>query len=165
MNSQSVESLNVASNFRMRRARIDDLDTIVRLLANDPLGQHRECYGNPLPDAYLVAFKAIDTDPNQLLAVACSDQEVVGVLQLTFLPNLTYKGAWRAQIEGVRIAAHLRSQGIGRFMFAWAIEQARARDCRLVQLTTDKTRPDARRFYESLGFIASHEGMKLTLVG
>jgi GNAT superfamily N-acetyltransferase len=89
--------------------------------------------------------------------------EVVGVLQLTFIPYLTYKGGWRALIEGVRVAAPLRSAGIGRRMFLWAIDRARQRQCRMVQLTSDKTRPEAIRFYESLGFVASHEGMKLHL--
>jgi len=147
----------------MRRARRDDLETIVRLLADDPLGARRERYELPLPPEYAAAFSAIDSDPNQELAVAVIDGEVVGVLQLTYLPNLTYRGGWRALIEGVRIAASVRSQGIGRFMFEWAVERARERRCHLVQLTTDKARPDALRFYQSLGFAASHEGMKLSL--
>ena len=87
----------------------------------------------------------------------------MGLLQLTFLPYLTYCGGWRAQIEGVRIAASERSQGLGRRMLEWAVERARARGCHLVQLATDKTRPQAKRFYETLGFVASHEGMKLHL--
>lgn len=163
MSPQSDDKPIAGPGFYMRRAHTNDLDAIVRLLANDPLGQHRERYDKPLPDAYRQAFEAIDMDTNQLLVVACIGDDVVGVLQLTFLPNMTYQGAWRAQIEGVRIAEHLRSQGIGRLMFAWAIDRARERRCHLVQLATDKTRPDARRFYETLGFVASHEGMKLTL--
>jgi GNAT superfamily N-acetyltransferase len=147
----------------MRRARRDDLEIIVRLLADDPLGAKRERYELPLPPEYGAAFSAIDRDPNHELAVACLDDEVVGVMQLTYLPNLTYRGGWRALIEGVRIAARVRSTGIGRDMFTWAIDRARARGCRLVQLTTDKSRPAALRFYQSLGFEASHEGMKLNL--
>ena len=147
----------------MRRACLEDLDTIVRLLAQDPIGQHRERYGDPLPPGYARAFEAIDRDPNQLLAVCCRQTRVIGVLQITFLPYLTYQGGWRALIEGVRIAPQARSRGIGRFMFEWAFDQARARGCHLVQLTTDKARPDAMRFYRSLGFTASHEGMKLHL--
>ena len=147
----------------MRRARAADIDAIVRLLANDPLGQHRERYCEPLPDSYRIAFEAIDRDPNQLLAVCCVGAPVVGVLQITFLPYLTYQGGWRALIEGVRTEPELRSRGVGRFMFDWAISQARARGCHMVQLTTDKARPDAMRFYLSLGFTASHEGMKLHL--
>jgi GNAT superfamily N-acetyltransferase len=147
----------------MRRAQRDDLETIVRLLADDPLGAKRERYELPLPPEYGAAFSAIDSDPNQELTVACLGGEVVGVLQLTYLPYLTYRGGWRALIEGVRIAAGVRAQGIGRNMFEWAIDRARARGCHLVQLTTDKARPDALRFYQSLGFVASHEGMKLSL--
>jgi GNAT superfamily N-acetyltransferase len=147
----------------LRRACLDDLDAIVRLLADDPLGARRERYQHPLPASYDAAFRAIDADPNQELTVACLGSNVVGVLQITFLPYLTYQGGWRALIEGVRIAVDVRSQGIGRVMFDWAIERARERGCHLVQLTTDKSRPDALRFYDSLGFVASHEGMKLTL--
>ena len=146
-----------------RRARANDLAAIVELLANDPLGAKRERLQSPLPASYAAAFAAIDRDPNQELVVACRDRAVVGVMQLTFLPYLTYAGGWRAQIEGVRIAAQERSQGLGRQMIQWAIERARARGCHMVQLTTDKTRPEAKRFYDALGFVASHEGMKLHL--
>lgn len=154
---------DAAQPLRMRRARAEDLDAIVRMLADDPLGSRRERYCTPLPDAYRRAFEAIERDPNQYLAVCCEDERVIGVLQLTFLPYLTYQGGWRALIEGVRTAAAARSQGIGRFMFEWAIAEARARGCHLVQLTTDKSRPDAQRFYRALGFEATHEGMKLHL--
>ena len=147
-----------------RRATRADLDALVRLLADDPLGAQRECYRSPLPRAYLDAFAAIDTDPNNELVVACSDGRVVGLMQLTFVPGLTLQGGWRALVEGVRIDAGMRSRGLGRTMFEWAIARARERGCRLIQLTTDKSRPDAKRFYESLGFVASHEGMKLQLV-
>lgn len=148
---------------QMRRAVAEDLDPIVRMLADDPLGRRRESYLTPLPESYRRTFEAIDRDPNQFLAVCCDGKRVVGVLQITFLPYLTYRGGWRALIEGVRTASDARSQGIGRFMFDWAIGQARARGCHLVQLTTDKARPDAQRFYRALGFEASHEGMKLHL--
>ena len=144
-----------------RRALPGDLEAIVALLANDPLGAQRERLQSPLPASYAAAFAAIDRDPNHELVVACRAHTVVGVLQLTFLPHLTYCGGWRAQIEGVRIAADERSHGLGRQMIEWALERARARGCHLVQLTTDKSRPDAKRFYEALGFVASHEGMKL----
>ncbi|HEY7041003.1 MAG TPA: GNAT family N-acetyltransferase [Methylomirabilota bacterium] len=143
----------------MRRARLDDVPEIVRLLADDPLGAARERYETPLPESYRRAFEAIDRDDNNELIVACQGEQVVGVLQLTFMPSLTYQGLWRAQIEGVRVDAKIRSQGLGHALFEWAIE----RGCHLVQLTTDKRRPEARRFYESLGFVASHEGMKLPL--
>jgi GNAT superfamily N-acetyltransferase len=150
-------------SLRMRRARADDLDAIVRLRADDPLGSQREHYDVPLPAAYGRTFAAIDRDPNQYLAVCCEDVRVIGVLQITFLPYLTYQGGWRALIEGVRTAGDARSKGVGRFMLEWAIDEARARGCHVVQLTTDKSRPDAHRFYRTLGFEASHEGMKLHL--
>ena len=147
-----------------RRARRDDLPSIVALLADDPLGATREHIADPLPQSYFDAFAAIDADPNQeLVVVDDGSGSIAGVLQLTFVPSITYRGGWRALIEGVRVASPARSTGIGRRMFAWAIERARIRGCRLVQLTTDKRRPDAIRFYESLGFVASHEGMKLVL--
>lgn len=147
-----------------RRARRDDLPAVVRLLADDLLGAGRETVSEPLLPAYLQAFDAIESDPNQALAVAQdADGRVVGVLQLTFVPSLTHRGGWRAQIEGVRVAAALRSAGVGERMFEWAIDRARERGCRMVQLTTDRARPDAIRFYERLGFVASHVGMKLSL--
>lgn len=144
----------------LRRAVADDLPAIVRLLAEDPLGAKRERYGVPLAASYRAAFDAIDRDPNQELCVACIGESVVGVLQLTFIPYLTYQGGWRALIEGVRIAPGMRSQGLGRTLFEWAFARARARGCHMVQLTSDKSRPDAIRFYQGLGFVASHEGMK-----
>jgi GNAT superfamily N-acetyltransferase len=148
-----------------RRATRADVPGIVHLLADDPLGAKREKAEVPLPESYWRAFEAIDGDPNNELIVACRDTELIGVLQLTFIPSLTYQGGWRAAIEGVRVAGSVRSQGLGRKMFEWAIAQAHQRGCHLVQLTTDKARPDARRFYEGLGFVASHEGMKLHLSG
>lgn len=151
------------SAVQIREALADDLSAIVKMLADDPLGRRREHYAQPLPAGYVNAFQAMDTDPNQLLIVATVAGDVAGVLQLTFIPNLTYQGSWRAQIEGVRVAAGHRSQGIGRMMFEWAIERARSQGCMLVQLTTDRQRPDALRFYASLGFKASHHGMKLPL--
>lgn len=146
-----------------RRAARGDLENIVRLLADDPLGARREAYTLPLPERYAVAFDAIDRDPNNELVVVELEGNVVGVLQLTYVPGMTYQGSWRASIEGVRIDASLRSGGLGRSLLLWAIERARSRRCRLVQLTSDKARPDALRFYESLGFVASHEGLKLHL--
>jgi GNAT superfamily N-acetyltransferase len=146
-----------------RRAQPADLPAIVALLANDILGQGREDASSPLNPNYVDAFQAILTDPNQLQMVATSDGEVIGTLQLTFIPGLARKGAWRGQIEAVRIAETHRGSGVGQQMFEWAIEQCRARGCNLVQLTTDKTRADAHRFYDRLGFVDSHIGYKLTL--
>ena len=148
-----------------RRATGDDVPHIVRLLADDPLGAKRERCETPLPTSYYEAFAAIDADPNNELVVVEANGQVVGVLQLTFIPYLTYRGGWRALIEGVRIDSRLRSSGLGRRLFEWAIARANERGCHLLQLTTDKMRPDAIRFYESLGFVASHEGMKLPLQG
>lgn len=117
----------------------------------------------PLAQAYLDAFVAIEADPNQLLSVADDKGDVVGTLMLTFIPGISRLGAWRGQIEAVRIAATHRGEGLGRTYFEWAIAQCQARGCSLVQLTSDKTRHDAQRFYKSLGFVASHEGYKLIL--
>lgn len=147
--------------FAIRPARQEDLPAIVRLLANDDLGSRRERYEEPLPDIYYQAFETIDSDPNNEAVVVEDDSGIIGTLQITFIPNLTYQGGIRAQIEGVRIDDRYRGAGIGRRLFEWAIEHAREKGCHLVQLTADKTRADAHRFYESLGFKASHEGMKL----
>ena len=147
-----------------RKATRADLETIVAMLADDALGATRERPGLPLDIRYTEAFDAIARDDNQLLAVV-EDGEgaVVGCLQLTFIPGLSRLGLWRGQIESVRIASSRRGSGLGRVMFEWAIEECRRRGCGLVQLTSDKARPDAIRFYESLGFAASHEGLKLAL--
>ena len=147
-----------------RRAIASDLPAIVSLLFNDPLGRQREDSRDPPNPRYVAAFDAIQADPNQYLAVACrAEGEVVGCLQVSFLPGLSRLGQWRGQIEGVRVAESVRGTGIGARFFQWAIDLCRSRGCGLVQLTTDKARPDAHRFYEGLGFVASHEGMKLSL--
>ncbi|HWX48955.1 MAG TPA: GNAT family N-acetyltransferase [Roseomonas sp.] len=146
-----------------RAAKASDLPAIIAMLAEDPLGSQREVAGATPDRRYLEAFAAIQADPNQLLAVAVDGEEVVGTLQLSFIPGLARMGAWRGQIEAVRIAATRRGEGLGERMFAWAIAECRARNCSLVQLTTDKRRADAHRFYERLGFVASHAGYKLAL--
>lgn len=149
---------------RVRLARAEDLPAIVAMLADDPLGAQREDPSHPLPPAYRAAFEAIDHDPhNELVVAEAADGQPVAVLQLTFTPTLTHQGSWRASIEGVRVASHCRGMGLGRQLLSWALTRAQERGCRLLQLTTDKRRPDARRFYESLGFVATHEGMKLPL--
>lgn len=144
-----------------RPASRDDVPSIVDMLADDPLGAQREQATRPLPEAYFNTFKAIENDPNNELIVAEQEGHMVGVMQITFIPYMTYKGSWRALIEGVRIHKDFRSQGLGRDMLQWAIERSRTRGCKLVQLTSDKKRPEAIRFYESLGFKASHEGLKM----
>ena len=146
-----------------RRASRDDVPAIVKLLADDPLGAKREVFAMPLAETYYRAFEAIERDANNELVVVELESRVVGVLQLTFIPYITYQGGWRALIEGVRISPELRSSRIGRKLFEWVIERARKRKCHLIQLTSDKTRRAAIRFYEGLGFVASHEGMKLHL--
>lgn len=144
----------------MRTAVAADLPAILRLLADDPLGKARE---TAVDESYQAAFAAIAADPNHEMVVAELDGRVVGCFQLSFIPGLSRRGAWRAQIESVRIDSALRGRGAGQAMMTWAIARARARGCALVQLTTDKRRPDAHRFYARLGFVASHEGMKLEL--
>jgi GNAT superfamily N-acetyltransferase len=151
------------ASLSFRRATQTDVPDIVRMLADDPLGARRESFTSPLPASYYAAFDAVERDPNNELVVATLSGRVVGVLQITFIPYLTYRGGWRALIEGVRVEASVRSSGIGKHLFEWAIARARERGCHMVQLTSDKTRPDAIRFYESLGFVASHEGLKLHL--
>ena len=146
-----------------RQAVKSDLDAIVRMLADDPLGATRETYSTPLPEVYQKAFDAIDRDANNQLIVAEIGGRVAGVLQLTFIPYLTYRGGWRALIEGVRVDGSVRASGIGRKLLECAIERAKLRNCHMVQLTSDKSRRDAIGFYESLGFKASHEGLKLHL--
>ncbi|MGO8957642.1 MAG: GNAT family N-acetyltransferase [Streptosporangiaceae bacterium] len=154
----------VADPVALRRASADDVAAIVGLLAADQLGANRDgVHSEADVAAYTAAFRAIDADPAHLLLVAESAGEIVGTMQLSFLPGLARRGALRAQIEAVRVAASLRGSGLGGAMMRWAIDEARRRGCALVQLTSDKSRTDAHRFYERLGFVASHEGMKLAL--
>lgn len=147
----------------IRRARVVDLPAIVALLADDELGRHREAPGSPMAHEYTDAFTEIEADPNQYLAVAVDGEAIVATLQLSFIPGLSRTGAWRGQIEGVRVASSHRNAGIGKKLFEWAIAECRSRGCRIVQLTSDKARTDAHRFYERLGFEATHEGYKLVL--
>lgn len=154
----------IADSIKIRSAAEGDLPEIVRMLADDPLGSHREMSIDPLPVSYYAAFEAIQQDSNNELVVAEAENGcVIAVLQLTFTPYITHKGGWRATIEGVRVDRQFRGSALGRDLFAWAIRRAQDRGCHLVQLTTDKERPEALRFYQALGFTASHEGMKLKL--
>jgi len=146
----------------IRPARRDDVAAIVGMLADDPLGSARERLEEPLPQSYFKAFAALDRDPNIELVVAQDGEgTVVGCLQLCILPGLSSQGASRGLIEDVRVAAHCRSRGIGEAMVQWAVEQARAKGCKLVELLTHHTRLDAQRFYERLGFQRSHVGMTI----
>jgi GNAT superfamily N-acetyltransferase len=148
----------------LRRAALPDVPAIIALLADDELGATRDGIRTETDLAvYQQAFGAIDRDAAQLLVVGDADGRLVATLQLMFLPGLSHRGGVRAQIESVRVAAELRGHGLGQAMMAWAIDEARRRGCRLVQLSTNKSRSDAHRFYERLGFVASHEGMKLPL--
>lgn len=146
-----------------RTATIEDLPAIVEMLADDPLGQLREDFADPLPASYVDAFGRIDSDENQELVVLELDEQVIGTMQLTFLQYLNYQGGLRLLIESVRIHRDFRGRDLGSKMFLWAIDRAKERNVHMVQLTSDKQRPDALRFYEKLGFKASHEGMKLHL--
>ena len=147
----------------LRRATRADVPDLVRLLADDELGRTRERTGPVLADAYWRAFDDIDGDPRQHLLVAELDGRVVGMLQVSYIPSLTFQGGERAQIEGVRVEAGLRGTGVGRQMVGWVIAEAARRGCRMVQLTTSEQRHAARRFYESLGFTVTHLGMKREL--
>lgn len=151
---------SMTATVTIRRARRADVPAIVALLADDPLGATREQPGDP---AYLAAFDVLDADPHQLLVVADLAGEVVGTLQLTFLAGLSRRGATRAQIEAVRVRSDQRGGGLGGTLVRWAVDTARDRGAALVQLTSDATRTDAHRFYERLGFVSSHVGMKLAL--
>ncbi|MEQ6166750.1 GNAT family N-acetyltransferase [Ekhidna sp. MALMAid0563] len=146
---------------QIRKAIKSDVPAIVAMLADDELGQKREDYRDPLPYMYSEAFDKINGDPNQYLIVAQDNEEIIGTAQLTFIPYLTYQGGVRAQIEAVRIKSTRRGTGLGEKLFRWMIDKARNEGAHLLQLTTDKQRPDALRFYEKLGFQATHEGMKM----
>ncbi len=147
---------------KFRKATKKDISVIVEMIADDELGKERENFQTPLPSEYLRAFERINSDENQeLIVVENENAEIVGTLQLTFIQYLTYRGGIRAQIEAVRIRKDKRGIGLGRIMFEWAIKRAQEKKAHLLQLTTDKKRPKAIKFYEDLGFKQSHEGMKM----
>ena len=143
---------------KFRKAAKSDVVEIVRMIADDELGKTRENFQIPLPEEYVLAFEKINSDKNQELIVVEDDSsEIIGTLQLSFIQYLTYRGGIRSQIEAVRIRKDKRGLGIGKIMFEWAIKRAKERKAHLLQLTTDKKRPEAIKFYENLGFKASHE--------
>ena len=147
-----------------RKAKLEDVPAIIALLANDKLGKKRENFTSPLASSYVNAFQAIEQDPNQeLIVLESNTKEIIGTLQLTFIPYLTYQGGIRAQIEAVRIKDTERGKGLGKQLFEWAINRAKERKAHVIQLTSDKQRPQAISFYKTLGFKDSHEGMKLFL--
>ena len=148
----------------VKPAKKRDLPIIIKLLSDDVLGLKRENYETPLPKSYYVAFENIIRDENQeLVVIMNSNKDVIGTLQLTFIPYLTYQGGIRAQIEAVRIHNNFRGKGFGKQLFEWAINRSREKGAHLVQLTTDKKRHQAIEFYRTLGFNDSHLGMKLHL--
>ncbi|MEG8276260.1 GNAT family N-acetyltransferase [Streptomyces sp. AHA2] len=148
-------------DLEIRPAVADDVPAIVAMLADDPLGARRESPDDLAP--YLTALERLRADPHQHVVVAVRENRVVGTLQLTIVPGLSRRGATRSIIEGVRIHADERGSGLGTQLIEWAIDASREQGCQLVQLTSDKTRLDAHRFYERLGFEASHTGFKLPL--
>jgi ribosomal protein S18 acetylase RimI-like enzyme len=151
-----------ASRVTIRPARRDDVAVIVAMLADDALGRGRERIEDPLPRSYFAAFEAVEADRNiQLMVAEAVDGNVVGCLQLCILPGLSSQGASRALIEDVRVASHCRSLGIGEQLVRWAVDAAKGRGCRLVELLTHHSRVDAQRFYARLGFQKSHVGMTL----
>ena len=148
---------------QIRIATAADLPAIIALLADDVLGETREDVRDPLPEAYTKAFAAIEADPNNAVIVLEDGEGIAGTLQITLIPNLSLKGLTRCQIEGVRVAGRVQGQGWGRKLIDWATEWARERGCGMIQVTTNRVRPDAYAFYEALGFEASHVGLKLYL--
>jgi len=150
-------------DLNFRAAKRADLTALVNMLADDALGSEREDASPPVNPLYISAFSSIESDPNNELVVVENDGNLVGMLQLTFIPYLSHLGSWRCLIESVRIQSQFRGKGLGTEFFKWAIDRARQRNCKLVQLTSDKQRPQAIQFYEKLGFRASHEGFKLKL--
>lgn len=146
-----------------RLAQSDDIIDIVRMLSDDTLGATREIFTPVLSDNYVKAFENITSDPHQELTIVEMHGEIVGTYQLSFIQYLTHQGGLRAQIEAVRIESKYRGQGIGTKVISYIIERARKKGCVMLQLTTDKQRPDAIQFYETMGFVSTHEGMKLKL--
>ena len=154
----------MANTLTFRLATADDLPDIVRMLSDDTLGATREKFEHILSDKYLTAFKKIANDPNQELTIAEMNGEKVATFQLTFIQYLTHQGGLRAQVEAVRTNSNHRGQGIGTKVFEYIINRAKERGCNLLQLTSDKKRTEAIKFYETIGFISTHEGMKLKLL-
>ena len=146
---------------KFRLATKDDLPDIVRMLADDTLGKTREKFEATLSDSYLHAFDRIISDTNQELTIVEMNGEKVATFQLTYIPYLTHQGGLRAQIEAVRTNSNYRGQGIGKKVFEYIIGRAKQKGCIILQLTTDKQRPEAIKFYETIGFVSTHEGMKL----
>jgi len=152
-------------NILIRKALESDVADMVKLMSDNFLGQQREQIEGEIAQSYYDAFHTIDRDINQMLVAVTSDNKLIGTLQISFITNMSFMGAKRALIEGVHVDKDLRGKGIGKIMMEWAINEARKSGCRFVQLTSNKQRLDAHRFYKKLGFTPSHEGFKLDLVG
>jgi GNAT superfamily N-acetyltransferase len=161
LNASTAYKMN--NNLAFRLALESDLPAIVEMLADDHLGSTREKFESPLPEAYTKAFENISKDHNQELTVAEINGEVVGTFQLSYIYGLSLQGALRMQVEAVRVSSKYRGEGLGTKFFEYIIKRAKEKGCRVIQLASNKQRPDAIRFYEKLGFTASHEGMKLSL--
>lgn len=162
--TDKIKQITVKESIKIRQAKYNDVPHIVRLFSQDQLGKQRELYQEPLPQSYYDAFSEIEADKNNYLIVMEMDTKIIGTLQLTIIPNLTRQGSKRALIEGVHINDAYQGLGLGKKLMEWAIEKAREMGCYLVQLTTDKSRkPSAVEFYKKLGFVDSHEGLKLKL--
>ena len=151
------------NDLKARKMQKNDLNVVLNLLADDELGQLREDAGEAVNEDYIRAFEQISSDVNQYAAVFEINEVVIGCLQITFIPGLSRRGCLRGQIEGVRVARNFRGEGYGAKMIAWAVSECRRRGCRMVQLTSDKKRENAIQFYKRLGFVSSHEGLKLNL--
>ncbi|MCP4077930.1 MAG: GNAT family N-acetyltransferase [Gammaproteobacteria bacterium] len=146
-----------------RKANEKDLAFLIQMLSDDQLGSQRENYALPLDECYEQAFQVINSDPNNDLVVVEYENQIAGMLQITFIPYLTYMGSWRCLIEGVRIHKDFRGRGLGTRLMEWAIDRAKSRKCAMLQLTSNKQRSSAIKFYKQFGFEASHEGFKLYL--
>lgn len=151
------------NDFKARKMQKNDLNVVLNLLADDELGQLREDVGEAVNEDYIRAFEQISSDVNQYAAVFEINGVTIGCLQITFIPGLSHRGCLRGQIEGVRVARAFRGNGYGAKMIAWAVSECRRRGCRIVQLTSDKKRRNAIQFYQRLGFVGSHEGLKLNI--
>ena len=162
-NVNVILGILMSSMYKIRKACRNDVPHIVQLLSNDSLGKTRESYKDPLPQEYYDAYTEIDSDKNNCLIVVEDNGKIIGTSQLTIITYLTYRGGKRGQIEGVRIDEAYRGQGIGKLMIEWAIGKSRELGCHVVQLTMDKQRDETIQFYKKLGFVASHEGLKLHL--
>lgn len=151
------------TKLEIRRAERTDVPEIVRIIADNEIGRMREDYQESIPESYYKAFDRISDDNNQILIVACYQGEVVGTVQVSFIQNMSVRGAYRALLESMHVDSNFRGKNIGSFMMEWAIETAREKGCNIVQLTSNKKRQKAHNFYRKFGFVATHEGFKMPL--